>query len=175
METLHSTIFASPVGRLFLAASDKGLVALEFDARRPGQKTIRLNPRDLRAESQKLWFEESGAGMAPYIHQLEEYFAGTRREFTFPLDIRGTEFQRACWRGLRTDREYTSSDRSQLLRAYTAFQFLEARKGSFSRTRPPPFRCLMAVYCSQQTTTTRNSGSFISGPKTESENPWALR
>jgi O-6-methylguanine DNA methyltransferase len=100
METLHSTIFASPVGPLFLAASDKGLVALEFDARLPGQQTIRPNPRDLRAESQKLWFEESGAGMAPYVHQLEEYFAGTRREFTFPLDIRGTEFQLACWRGL---------------------------------------------------------------------------
>jgi O-6-methylguanine DNA methyltransferase len=100
METLHSTIFASPVGQLFLAASDKGLVALEFDARLPGQQTIRPNPRDLRAESKKLRFEESGARMAPCIRQLEEYFAGTRREFSFPLDIRGTEFQLACWRGL---------------------------------------------------------------------------
>src|SRR5215469_12961238 len=99
-EILHSTTFASPIGPLFLAASDKGLVALEFDARLPGQQTIRPNPRDLRAESQKRRFAESGAGMARYVHQLEEYFAGTRREFNFPLDLRGTEFQLACWRGL---------------------------------------------------------------------------
>ena len=50
METLHSTIVMSPVGPLFLAASARGLVALEFDARLPGQQTIRPNPRDLRTE-----------------------------------------------------------------------------------------------------------------------------
>ena len=100
METLHSTIFASTIGPLFLAASEKGLVALEFDARLPGQQTIRPNPRDLRAESQSLCFEDSQARMAVFVGQLEEYFAASRREFTFPLDMRGTEFQRACWRAL---------------------------------------------------------------------------
>jgi methylated-DNA-[protein]-cysteine S-methyltransferase len=29
-----------------------------------------------------------------------EYFAGQRREFTIPLDMRGTEFQLRCWREL---------------------------------------------------------------------------
>ena len=100
METLHSTAFTSPVGPLFLAASDGGLVALEFDQRLPGQQTIRPNPRDLRAESDKLRFEESASRMQPYIAELEEYFAGTRRDFTFPIDLRGTEFQLACWRAL---------------------------------------------------------------------------
>ena len=38
--------------------------------------------------------------MQPYISELEEYFAGKRREFTFPLDLRGTDFQLACWRAL---------------------------------------------------------------------------
>ena len=75
-------------------------MALEFDARLPRQQTIRLNPRDLRVESKKLRFEESRTRIAAYISQLEEYFAGTRREFTFPLDLRGTEFQLACWRAL---------------------------------------------------------------------------
>jgi len=100
MEILHSTTFASSVGPLFLAASDKGLVALEFDARLPGQQTIRPNPRDLRAESGKVCFEESGPKMSSYIRQLEDYFAGSRRDFTFPLDMRGTEFQLDCWRAL---------------------------------------------------------------------------
>lgn len=100
MEVLHSTIFSSPVGPLFLAASGRGLVALEFDQRLPGQQTIRPNPRHLRAESEHLRFEESASRMQTYIAELEQYFAGKRREFTFPLDLRGTEFQLACWRAL---------------------------------------------------------------------------
>ena len=36
----------------------------------------------------------------PYVDQLQQYFAGTRRQFTFPLDLRGTPFQLKCWRAL---------------------------------------------------------------------------
>src|SRR5579863_7618790 len=104
MEMLHSTIFTSPIGPLFLAASDRGLVALEFDARLPGQQSIRPNPRHLRSESEKekkgSKFEDSPRLLQPYMSELEEYFAGKRREFTFPLDLRGTDFQKACWRAL---------------------------------------------------------------------------
>lgn len=100
MEVLDYTIFASAVGPLFLAASEKGLVALEFDARLPGQQTIRHNPRDLRAEANGLSFESAEGKLCGYTRQLEEYFAGTRREFSFPLDLRGTDFQVACWNAL---------------------------------------------------------------------------
>jgi O-6-methylguanine DNA methyltransferase len=100
METLHSTIFKSQIGPLFLAASERGLVALEFDARLPGQQTIRPNPRDLRTETKALKFTESAENLLPYVQELQEYFAGQRREFTFPLDVRGTDFQVACWRAL---------------------------------------------------------------------------
>jgi len=109
--------FKSPVGPLFLAASGQGLVALEFDARLPGQQTIRPNPRDLRSErsseSERSTSErarnkatrfdqsdESERALQPYARELEEYFAGQRRQFSFPLDLRGTEFQLACWRAL---------------------------------------------------------------------------
>ncbi len=110
METLHSTTVTSPAGPLFLAASDRGLVALEFDSRLPGQQTIRPNPRGLREESNAdrrnrgkrhaVRFEESQTILRPYLRELEEYFAGTRREFNFALDLRGTDFQVACWRAL---------------------------------------------------------------------------
>ena len=100
METLYSTILASPIGSLFLAASEKGLVALEFDARLPGQQTIRPNPRDLRSEATTLHFGYSVARMSSYTIELEEYFAGTRRQFSFPLDHRGTPFQLKCWQAL---------------------------------------------------------------------------
>jgi len=99
-EMLHTTTMMSAIGPLFLAASSHGLVALEFDARLPGQQSIRLNPRDLRDEKNGLTFDESACAMKPYLTELEEYFAGKRREFSFPLDLRGTDFQLACWRAL---------------------------------------------------------------------------
>jgi O-6-methylguanine DNA methyltransferase len=102
METFHCTNMNSAIGPLFLAASGRGLVALEFDARLPGQQSIRPNPRHLREEKEKknFRFENSARRMRPYVSELEEYFAGKRREFTFPLDLRGTDFQLACWRAL---------------------------------------------------------------------------
>ena len=102
MEILHTTNMQSPIGPLFLAASAQGLVALEFDARLPGQQSIRPNPRHLRREKEKkgLKFEDSQRLLQPYVSELEEYFAGKRREFTFPLDLRGTDFQQACWHAL---------------------------------------------------------------------------
>ena len=38
--------------------------------------------------------------MKSYVLELDQYFAGRRRDFSFPLDLRGTEFQLACWRAL---------------------------------------------------------------------------
>ena len=102
METFHSTTVNSPVGRLFLAASERGLVALEFDVRLPGQQTLRPNPRDLRTERQNgkaAQFEESSDALSAYTRELEEYFEGRRREFGFALDLRGTDLSRASLKG----------------------------------------------------------------------------
>jgi len=102
METLQYTVYQSFVGPLFLASSERGLVALEFDARLPGQQTIRPNPRDLRTENGVIRFEESALAMRPYVSELEEYLAGKRRNFSIALDLRGTDFQKACWNALRS-------------------------------------------------------------------------
>lgn len=102
MERLHCATTDSAVGPLFMAASDKGLVALEFDARLPGQQSIRPNPRHLRKENNGFAFEPSPQVMNDYICELEEYFSGKRRKFSFALDLRGTDFQVACWQALLT-------------------------------------------------------------------------
>src|SRR5215211_7284375 len=62
----------TPVGDLRLAASDRGLLAVEW------------------AHSQLdfdsyLLVSEPGT-VAPYADQLQEYFEGKRHEFTFPID-----------------------------------------------------------------------------------------
>ena len=88
METLQFVHTDSPVGPLFLAVSTKGLVRLEFKDRMQ-----ELNPR-------KIQLRESKSALASYLGELDEYFARKRHEFSIPLDLRGTEFQIACWRAL---------------------------------------------------------------------------
>jgi methylated-DNA-[protein]-cysteine S-methyltransferase len=88
METLSYVRTSSLVGPLFLAASAKGLVRLEFEGREQ-----KLNPSTTQ-------LHESKPVLAPYLRELNEYFAGKRRQFSFPLDLRGTEFQLACWHAL---------------------------------------------------------------------------
>jgi len=87
METLFFFRTASPVGRLFLAASAEGLVRLEFEGR-----VMRM--------AQGVELRESRQAIAPYLRELDEYFAGERREFSVALDLRGTPFQLDCWHAL---------------------------------------------------------------------------
>jgi len=88
METLFYFRTPSPVGPLFLAVSAKGLVRLEFEDR-----VLKMNPSATH-------LRESKSALAPCLRELNEYFAGERREFSLSLDLRGTEFQLACWRAL---------------------------------------------------------------------------
>jgi O-6-methylguanine DNA methyltransferase len=88
METLFYFCTPSPVGHLFLAVSTKGLVRLEFEAR---MQRLNVDTTELR---------ESKPDLAPYLRELDDYFAGERREFSLPLDLRGTAFQLECWRAL---------------------------------------------------------------------------
>ena len=88
MEALSCIRTNSPVGPLFLAASAKGLVRLEFET------------RVMKLDSGSIDLRESKSALAPYLRELDEYFARERREFSFPLDLRGTDFQLACWHAL---------------------------------------------------------------------------
>jgi methylated-DNA-[protein]-cysteine S-methyltransferase len=88
METLYYSRFNSIAGALGIAVSERGLVLLEFDRGN-------FPPERFRAQ----WVESAAATM-PYIKELQEYFSGERREFSFPLDMRGTAFQLQCWRAL---------------------------------------------------------------------------
>jgi methylated-DNA-[protein]-cysteine S-methyltransferase len=80
----------SPIGHLLLVASDRGLRELLFDFDRKRLVKARMNPEMI----------ESDAALAEVRRQMDEYFAGTRREFTVPLDLHGTDFQLRCWNAL---------------------------------------------------------------------------
>jgi len=77
----------SPVGPLALVMSNAGLMRLEFHRK----KNI---PDD------KFTWVEDDSRTTPVRREMEQYFAGSRREFSIPLDLRGTDFQLSCWRQL---------------------------------------------------------------------------
>lgn len=82
------TTYESPVGLLDLVASDAGLQAVWWpqDAR-----ALVLGDRD-----------DHHRVLVTAVRQLDEYFAGDRREFDLPLDPAGTPFQQKVWEVLRT-------------------------------------------------------------------------
>ena len=86
METLFVSKMPSPAGPLTLVASSKGLVRLEFQSRARSVAGAELH--------------ESATELEPYLEQLRQYFSRERRDFSIPLDLRGTEFQLACWNAL---------------------------------------------------------------------------
>lgn len=79
----------SPVGKLKLVASDKALVAILWERDNPAR--VRLG---------ELAQTSSHPVLAQTERQLAEYFAGRRRTFSVPLDLRGTPFQRGVWEAL---------------------------------------------------------------------------
>jgi O-6-methylguanine DNA methyltransferase len=89
METLNYAKIDSLIGPLNLAVSEIGLVALEFDSRH-------FPP----ANDNKSSWKNSPDKVGPYARELNEYFAGKRRDFTFSLDLSGTPFQLQCGRAL---------------------------------------------------------------------------
>ncbi len=85
------------LGLVYYAASPRGAVAITV----PGQPRHALDDilrrRGLRADC-----PDPGVTHAFEMEQqLEEYFAGERSEFTFPLDLEGTSFQLRVWRAMR--------------------------------------------------------------------------
>ena len=78
----YSLVVESPVGRLTLGSDGDYLTEIRFGG------------------------DEKETEQCPVLHetarQLTEYFAGVRREFSIPLKLDGTEFQRSVWTALRS-------------------------------------------------------------------------
>lgn len=93
-----ATSIDSPIGPLFVAATDDGICWLEFDDARKVEDRLADAKRRLKLEC--------SLGSHPLLSQLRDelrrYFAGRLQRFTVPLDVRvGTAFQRKAWQMLR--------------------------------------------------------------------------
>src|ERR1700688_5234969 len=87
--SLAYKMIESPVGKLKLVASDKGLVAILWEKDKP--RRVPLND---------LFEHEQPPVLLETERQLREYFAGKRKPFSVDLDMRGTHFQKNVWGAL---------------------------------------------------------------------------
>jgi len=81
-------ISTSPVGRLLLVGSAKGLQALQFQ---DGAHPLPIQPT----------WQKAHEPFRAVLEQLQEYFGGSRTRFQVKLDLQGTPFQRRVWQALQ--------------------------------------------------------------------------
>jgi methylated-DNA-[protein]-cysteine S-methyltransferase len=85
---INYTEFDSPVGKLLVAATDRGLCGIYFEQHR------HFKGKDGWAR------DREHAVVRQAVRQLEEFFAGMRMSFDLPLDLHGTPFQQEVWQQL---------------------------------------------------------------------------
>jgi O-6-methylguanine DNA methyltransferase len=94
MEGLYYDYFESPMGRLWVAATSKGLCRVNFAS----------SEEEFLTSLKKEVHEETKRGKDPFrdlFERLEKYFRGESTSFSdLPLDLRGTDFQRRVWRAV---------------------------------------------------------------------------
>lgn len=78
-------MYDSPVGELLLGTDGVAVCQLRFAKGRT--KPARLDDHPV---------------LAAAVAELDEYFAGTRTEFTVPLSLQGSHFERQVWAALLT-------------------------------------------------------------------------
>jgi methylated-DNA-[protein]-cysteine S-methyltransferase len=88
---MYTHAYSSPIGTLTLAADEGGLRHILFP-----QKDKARSACDIQA----LW-QETNHGFEQTVKQLDEYFAGSRKNFTIALSPEGTEFQQLVWQALQ--------------------------------------------------------------------------
>jgi AraC family transcriptional regulator of adaptative response/methylated-DNA-[protein]-cysteine methyltransferase len=92
-EIIHYTIAPTPIGKMLLAATDRGVCAIRFADDAGKLKS------DLRAEFPKAEIVRSGAKLEKQVKALRAVMLGEKTT-PLPLDIQATAFQRRVWEAL---------------------------------------------------------------------------
>lgn len=83
MESTACSIYNSPIGNIIILADDSGIHTITFGKR----DTDHLQPNVITQLAQQ---------------ELESYFLGNLKSFTFPIAQSGTDFQQKVWTDLST-------------------------------------------------------------------------
>lgn len=90
METLYFDRVSSPIGKILVGVTDRGLRRVHYPLKGSAQQHLRgFRPIRSRSKTREV------------RRQLRLYFAGKLRRFDVALDLQGTPFQVAVWKALR--------------------------------------------------------------------------
>lgn len=96
---VHLSRCDTPLGPLVLASTGRGVLACSLPGDPRGEQQVRAA---LRRHCPGAPLREGEGRNGPWLAALREFLAGRRRDLSdVPLDLRGTEFQRAVWSELR--------------------------------------------------------------------------
>ena len=87
----------TPLGEMVAGATDEGICLLEFIDRR----MLPTEYKDLKRLLNTSLEEGDNIHLKTLRVQLDEYFAGSRKEFSVPLVTPGTDFQQKVWKELQ--------------------------------------------------------------------------
>lgn len=94
--TIRYTLVDSPLGRMLIAATDRGICAIQF-ARSDGELL-----EGLRREFPFAARKSDDRGLRSWVSTLLRQMHGKELDAALPLDIRATVFQRRVWRYLQS-------------------------------------------------------------------------
>lgn len=93
--TISYTIVASPLGRLLVAVTDRGVCAVHM------ADTDAELEQDLRAEFPAATIQREEAALREPVEKILNHLTNKEPRLDLPLDIRATAFQRQVWEKLR--------------------------------------------------------------------------
>lgn len=93
--TISYTIAACPLGRVLVAATQRGVSAVYLgDSDGPLKKA-------LEREYPRAEIRRDAAGIGPWVREVVEHLHGQEPHIDLPLDVQATAFQRRVWEELR--------------------------------------------------------------------------
>ena len=96
MEPIRITRYQSPVGEMIIGSYGDKLCICDWATEKRRDTIDHRIQRYLKAEYE----DGTSEVIKQAIAQLNEYFAGVRKDFSIPVVFTGTEFQCAVWREL---------------------------------------------------------------------------
>jgi len=108
---IHYTIVGSPLGRLLVAATERGISALYL-----GKDDGPLES-SLRKEYPRAAIQRDRNGLEGWVGKILEHLRGREPNLDLPTDVQATAFQRRVWEELRRIPYGTTRTYSQVARA----------------------------------------------------------
>lgn len=92
LKPLYYTTLNTQIKSLLILSSEKGLVKIQFM-----NMNASIPLHNLKKGYADVALIEDKSRNQIALEQLREYFNGTRKTFSIPLDIQGTSFQKQVW------------------------------------------------------------------------------